>query len=92
MTNRMKQSTNIELGKRIVPYDMVLGVDGYDAFNLKKDEILIIVDIDKYGRGLVWFRKQKIWMWATTIDRISNKIPKKEPCVGCKNCTCGEED
>lgn len=64
----------IRLGKRVVPYDMVLGVQGYDTFHLKEGQTIEVLDIDKYGRRLVMIDDQEVWMWAKSIDQCSNGV------------------
>jgi hypothetical protein len=71
--DRMKLR-DFKVGKRVISHDQVLGVYGLPAFKLKKGEPLEILEIDKYGRGLVLFRDQEFWVWAKMIDQISNPV------------------
>lgn len=71
---KKSQPLIIRIGNRIVPYDMVLGVQGYDTFKLKADQILEVLEIDEHGRGLVLINGKKVWMWAKNIDQVSNEI------------------
>lgn len=69
-----RQPFTLRIGKRIVPYDMVLGVQGYDTFKLKANQILEVLEIDVHGRGLVLIDGQEVWMWAKNIDQVSNEV------------------
>lgn len=71
---KSRQPFTLRTGKRIVPYDMILGVQGYDTFKLKANQILEVLEIDKHGRGLVLIENQKVWMWAKNIDQVSNEV------------------
>lgn len=64
----------IKIGKRIVPNKQLLGVEGYDAFHLRERQIIEVLDIDKYGRGLVKIENKECWVWAKIIDQISNEV------------------
>ena len=64
----------IRVGKRIVPYSHVLGVQGYDAFHLRENQIIEVLDVDKYGRGLVKIDDTEVWMWGASINQCSNEV------------------
>ena len=63
----------LRLGKRIVPNDSILGV-GEHTFRLKTNQILEVLEIDKYGRGLMLIEGKKLWMLPKNIDQCSNEI------------------
>ena len=73
MGSKQRYSFTLRVGKRIVPYDMILGV-GEHTFKLKANQIIEVLEIDEYGRGLVVIDDQTMWMWAKSIDQCSNEV------------------
>jgi len=71
--SRGRQALIIRVGQRVVPSDMVLGV-GEHIFKLKENQIIEVLDIDVYGKGLVTIEDKQVWMWAKVIDQCSNEV------------------
>jgi hypothetical protein len=70
---KQRYTFTLRVGKRKVPYDMILGV-GENTFRLKENQIIECLEIDKYGRGLMLVDGIQCWMWAKSIDQCSNEV------------------
>ena len=64
----------LPIGKRVVHSDRMLGVYGVGNFDLKKGEILEILEIDKYNRATVRLRDREFQILVTTVNNCSNEI------------------
>jgi len=55
-----------------VTRDIVLGVDGYGIFDLKKGQEIIILDKDVYGRIKIIVQGKTAWVFTVMLESISS--------------------
>jgi len=65
--------SSIEIGTRIINYDVVLGIPGSAVFNLKRNQKISVVKLDdKYTRALVAINGKETLINYRMLERISN--------------------
>jgi len=68
----LPQAPDEKVQKRYVTRDIVIGVDGYGIFNLKKGQEIEILDKDIYGRVKIIVQEKTAWVFTVMLESISS--------------------
>jgi hypothetical protein len=60
--------------KRVIIGDRILGVQGFEPFELTDGEILEVLREDEYRRFYIKLQNKEFWIWAKILDQISKEI------------------
>ena len=56
--------------KRYVSRDIVVGIDGYGIFKLKKGQEIDIFDTDIYERTKISIQEKIVWIFTVMLESI----------------------